>query len=158
MVCGRIERGRNDEAIGLDGTVHLGFVTADDKTGSGIPGRLTLTERASAFGSFLEKFSGGREIVGGVENVVVEGVADGVAVDLDVGQEVEESRLSLERFLEIVNFMAERRDAGFQFVLDVGWDWDAFGRRSGELAGGSVGGGGQGSGQQEKRAKLEHGF
>jgi hypothetical protein len=58
---------------------------------------------------------------------------------LDVRKEVEKSGLGLERFLEVVNFMAERRDGVFQVSLDLGWDRDAFGRHADIFAGGSVG-------------------
>ena len=57
--------------------------------------------------AFVEKFPGDGEIVGGVKDVVVEGVTDGVEVDLDVGEEIEEGGLGLEGFLEIVDFVAE---------------------------------------------------
>jgi hypothetical protein len=96
--------------------------------------------------AFVEELSGGGEIVGAVENVVVEGVADGVEIDLDVGKEIDEGGLGLERFFEIVNFMAEGGDAVFQVTLDVGWDGNAFGRGSDILAGGQVFGGGEGNG------------
>src|ERR1051326_5748660 len=108
LVIGRrIERGRNDEAVGLNGVVHFGFVAPDDKAGSGIPRHLAFSERAGAFGSLSEEFARGGKIVGAVENVVVERVANGVIVDLDIRQEIEKSGLGLERFLEVVDFVAE---------------------------------------------------
>jgi len=142
MVGRRIERGRDDKTVGLDGAIDFRFVAANDKAGGGVPRRLAVVERASAGVAFVEEFSGSRKIVCGVENVVVEGVADGVEVDLDVWEEILEVGLGLDRFLEIVDFEAESGDAGFQVTLNVGWDWDAFGRHSGNFASGSIGGGG----------------
>jgi hypothetical protein len=103
---------------------------------------VAVTESACAGVAFVEEFSGGGEIVGGVEDIVVEGVADGVAVDLDVGEQSEEVGFGLERFLESVDFVAEGRDTGFQVVLDFGRNGDAFGWRADIFAGGCVGGGG----------------
>ena len=88
--------------------------------------------------AFFEELSGSGEVVGGVEDVVVKGVSDGVVVDLDVGQQVKERGLELERFLEIVDFMSERGDARFQLVLNFGWNGNAFGRHSDVFADGRV--------------------
>ena len=112
MIGGGTEGGWNDEAIRLNGAVNFGFVTANDEAGGGVPGSLAVTERASAGVAFVEKFASGGEIVGGVEDIVVEGVTDGVVIDLDVGKEIEERGLGLERFFEVVDFMAEGGNAG----------------------------------------------
>src|ERR1051326_4663230 len=112
LVIGRrIERGRNDEAVGLNGVVHFGFVAPDDKAGSGIPRHLAFSERAGAFGSLSEEFVRGGKVVGAEVSVVVVGcvdrVASGVIADVDSRQEIEMSGLGLERFLEVVDFVAE---------------------------------------------------
>jgi len=142
VVSGRTESGRNNEAVGLDGAVDFGFVAANDEAGCRVPRCLAVVERPSAGPPFVEKLSGGGKVVGGVENIVVEGVADGVVINLDVGEESEEVGLGLERFFQIVDFVAERGDAVFQFAFDFGWHGDAFGGRADIFAGGDVGGGG----------------
>jgi hypothetical protein len=158
VVGGRIEGWRNDEAVGLDRAIDFGFVPANDEASSGVPRGLAVAESTSAGVAFVQEFSGRGKVVGGVENVVVEGVADRVEIDLDVGKEIDEGGSGLERFFEIVNFMAKGGDAGFQVTLDVGWDGKAFGRGSDVLAGRRIGGGGENGRQKEKRRELEHGF
>jgi hypothetical protein len=106
MIGRRTESWGDDEAVRLNGAVDFGFVAANDEAGGRVPGRLTVAERASAGVTFVEEFMGGGEIVGGVENIVVKGVADRVVIDLDVGEEIEIG-LGVERSFEVIDFMGE---------------------------------------------------
>ncbi len=143
VVGGGIEGGRDDEAVRLDGAIDFRFVAANDEAGGAVPRGPAVAERAGAGMTFVEEFFGRGKVVGGVKDVVIQGVPDGVQVDLDVGEEIEEFGSGLERFLEIVNFMAERGDSGFQFALDLGWDRNAFRWGSDVLADGRICGEGE---------------
>ena len=88
-----------------------------------------------------------------VKLVVGQGVADGVVIDLHVGQQIEQGGLVLEGGAEVVDLLAEFLDAGLQLGAVGGGNGDA-GRRDGaDLVGqvvagavGADGGGREGQG------------
>lgn len=78
--------GGDDEAVGLDAVVDAGAVAANDEAGGVGPGGFAFGELGCSFEAVAEEGVGFADFVGLEEFVVAEGVADGFAVDEDVGQ------------------------------------------------------------------------
>ena len=118
---GRIGR-RHDEPVGLDALVDFGDVAAHHESGGGGPWRLSGGKlRGALFALLQEEF--GRGDLGRLEEfVVLEREADGLGVDLHVGQE--------RSGLEACDGGLEMREAGLKFGAVGRGDGDAVGRNA----------------------------
>ena len=130
--------GRHDEAVGLDALIDFGDVAADDEAGGGGPGRLSGGELGGALFALLEQDFGGGDLGGLEEFVVLEGEADGLGVDQDVGQQ---------------GAGLEVGDGGLQ-VGEPGFQFGAVGGGNGNAVGGDAFDGGlRGQGRVKQRRK-----
>ncbi|SPF50134.1 hypothetical protein SBA4_4260019 [Candidatus Sulfopaludibacter sp. SbA4] len=139
---GRV-RGRHHEAVWLHALVDLGDVAAHDQAGSDVPRRLSLGKLGGALLTLLEKGLGLRDLVGVEEFVVLEGVADGLLEDEDVGRQ----RIAA----HLVDGGAQVIEAGLEFGVVRGGQFDP-GRR--DRLGGLLRDGG--SGRQENTEQRSH--
>ncbi len=108
-----IRRG-DDQAIGLDRAVDLRDIAADDKACCRGPGGDTLTKLLDAVLALVEQLACDGDLVFLKELAVFQCVMDGVAVDLDIGQEFKQSGLSCQRGAQSVDVAFEADDTGGQ--------------------------------------------
>ena len=106
---------RHDEAVGLHGAVDV----ARRSRARGRWPWSTAPCRRAGLGPFVALFQerlGRGDLLGrvAVKLVVGQGVADGVVINLHVGQQIEEGGLVLESGAEVVDLLAEFLDAGLE--------------------------------------------
>ena len=108
----RPEGRRHDQPVRLDGAVDAGDVAAGDESRGRGPGRLAVAQRLGPLVPLFQKRFGRSDFSEIIKLVIVQGVADGVVIDLHVRQQVEQGGLVFQGGAEVVDLLAEGVDAG----------------------------------------------
>ncbi len=118
--------GRDGEDVGLDGVIDAGDVAA--RAGEVDPVRLAGAELGEAVVGVGEGGTGGF----GVDQLVIDKrVADGVVVDLDVGEESQEGGFVLELLGELIDLVTKFVCAGLELGAIGGGEFFVFSRDGG---------------------------